>query len=77
MQLPPEMEKMVDDIEDPVRLVEKRGIQQMLKRKRDAFMLDKDALGKTNLVQHEIQTNTQVSIKSTCEKVSHSSTRKG
>ena len=53
---------MVDDIEAPISLAEKRGIQQMLKRKQDAFMLEGDELGKTNQMQHEIQTNTKVAI---------------
>ena len=62
-ELPPELGRMVDEIGDSVSQGEKRAIKQMLHRKRSAFMLEGDPLGKTDLVHHEIHTTTQVPIK--------------
>lgn len=62
-QLPAELQKMMDEQEVEMTGDLKREAQRMLARKRDAFMLEGDELGKTNLVQHEIHTNTQVPLR--------------
>ena len=63
IKLPPELETMVKAIEVPLEQGEEAEVRRMLARKRNAFMLEGDRLGRTDLIEHEIHTTAQIPLR--------------
>ena len=61
--LPPDLEKLVQDIDAPLTPDQKQKVKQVLQKNRKVFSLPGDHPGRTNLVQHEIRVNPDIPIK--------------
>ena len=61
--LPPEVQKIIDEIEIPMDEDQKRRIEALLKKNLEVFATDEKPFGHTDLVKHEIITDQQIPIK--------------
>jgi len=62
-QLDPELQKILDEIQYPLSESERRAVKTMLIRNQKAFQCKGDALGRTNIVKHRIETTNVTPIK--------------
>jgi transposase InsO family protein len=67
--LPDEIEKLVNDIEVPLTPNQQTKVRQMLHRNLRIFSTSDEPYGRTDLVQHEIETDSQTPIKQAVRRV--------